>query len=61
MDFHAMAENEKGERFMFFFSNQFRMTTEEAAKSKLNQLVAADELHKKHGPWHVDSYDVGGA
>ncbi len=61
MDFHATAENEKGDTFMFFFSNQLRMTTEQAAQAKLDQLVAADELHQKYGPWHVESYDVGGA
>ncbi len=61
MDFHATADNGKGARFMFFFSNVLDRTTEEAANDKLAKLVAADEFHKKHGPWHVEGIDVGGA
>lgn len=61
MDFHGTAKNKKGDRFMFFFSNVLRLTTAEAAKAKLDKLVAADPFHQNHGPWHVDRYDAGGA
>lgn len=61
MDFHATAYNEQGERFVFFFRNVNHRTTEEAANDKLAKLVAADECHQRHGPWHVEGIDVGGA
>ena len=61
MDFHGTATNKKGDTFVFFFSNVLGITTEEAAKAKLDRLVAADPLHQKYGPWHVDRYDIGGA
>lgn len=61
MDFHATATNKNGKTFVFFFLNVNQLTTEEAAKAKLDKIVAADPLHQRHGPWFVDSYDVGGA
>ena len=61
MNFHAMAYNEQGDRFMFFFSNVFTLTTEEAADAELAKIVAADDMHKERGPWHVEGIDVGGA
>ena len=55
--FRATAINDRGWTFTFtFLATWFQI--EAAAARVLERIVAADQLHKQHGPWTVKSVDV---
>lgn len=61
MIFHATAKNEQGLSFRFTFLTQGwgKQFAEKDANNRLNEIVNADKLHQKYGPWTVHCIDIG--
>ena len=57
--FHATATNAAGATFQFSFLAFNWGGIETIARQKLNELIAANKLHQKHGPWSISGIDVG--
>lgn len=57
--FRATATNGKGLTFQFSFRSANWCGIEEAARRALDEIVAADPLHQRNGPWTARGIDVG--
>ena len=56
--YSATARNGSGLRFSFTFEAYNWNGIQDVADCKLAEVVAADELHQKNGPWKATHIDV---
>lgn len=56
-NFRVSVVNDDGLRFQFTMPSLGWLSTEEAER-RLAEIVSADPLHQRHGPWHVRDVDI---
>lgn len=56
--FRAIADNGNGKTFLYTFQHPNWNGIEKHAQTILDNIVAKDPLHQKHGPWKATRIDV---